>query len=129
MRVKSALSIIAFTAVVAFAGPVWAEGDAANGEKVFRKCKACHAVEEGKNKVGPSLHKIVGRTAGTVDGFKYSNAMQAYGAAGNMWDEATLDAYLEAPKKVVDGTKMAFAGLKKPEERADVIAYLKQQTE
>jgi len=129
MRVKSALSIIAFTAVAIFAGPVLAEGDAAKGEKVFRKCKACHAVEEGKNKVGPSLHKVVGRTAGTAEGFKYSSFMQAYGEAGNVWNEETLAAFLEAPKAVVDGTKMAFAGLKKPEDRDDVIAYLKQQSE
>ena len=117
MRVRSALSIIAFTAAAAFAGPAVAEGDAANGEKVFRKCKACHAVEEGKNKVGPSLYDIVGRAPGSVEGYRYSKAMVEFGA-DNVWDDATLSAYLEKPKDLVKGTKM--------EERDDVIAYLKQ---
>ena len=125
MRVRSALSIIAFTAAAAFAGPAFAEGDAANGEKVFRKCKACHAVEEGKNKVGPSLYDIVGRAPGSVEGYRYSKAMVEFGA-DNVWDDATLSAYLEKPKDLVKGTKMAFAGLRKAEERDDVIAYLKQ---
>jgi len=129
MRVRSALSIITFTAVAALAGPALAEGDAASGEKVFRKCKACHAVEEGKNKVGPSLHNIVGRTPGTVDGFRYSAAMVAFGEEGKVWDDATLSAYLEKPRDVVPKTKMAFAGLKKAEDRDDVIAYLKQFSE
>jgi len=126
MRVKSVLSIFAFTAVVALAGPAFAEGDAAKGEKTFRKCKACHAVEAGKNKVGPSLFNLMGRMAGTSDGFRYSKAMVAYGESGKVWDEGTLSAYLEAPKKAVKGTKMAFVGLKKPEDRDNVIAYLKQ---
>ena len=96
---------------------------------VFKKCKACHTVEPGKKKIGPSLHGIIGKTAGTVEGFKYSKAMIAYGTAGTVWDDHTLSAYLEAPRKVVKGTKMAFPGLKKPEDRADVIAYLQQFSE
>ena len=129
MRVRSALTVLTFTAIAALAGPAFAEGDAAKGEKVFRKCKACHAVEEGKNKVGPSLHNIVGRSVGTVEGFKYSKAMQEYGAGGAVWDEATLSAFLEKPKDVVAKTKMAFVGLKKESDRDDVIAYLKQASE
>ncbi|WP_193370511.1 c-type cytochrome [Pelagibius marinus] len=129
MRVRSALSIITFTLIAALAGPAFAEGDAAKGEKVFRKCKACHAVEEGKNKVGPSLFNIVGRTPGTVEDFRYSKAMEAFGADGHVWDEETLASFLEKPKDLVDDTKMAFVGLKKPEDRADVIAYLKQFSE
>jgi len=128
MRVKSALSIITFTAAVALAGPALAEGDAAKGEKVFNKCKACHAVEAGKNKVGPSLHDIVGRTPGTVEGFKYSKAMEEFGAS-HTWDDATLHTYLEKPKDLVPGTKMAFVGLNKEDDRDDVIAYLKQFSE
>lgn len=129
MRVKSALSIITFTLVASLTAPALADGDADKGEKVFRKCKACHAVEAGKNKVGPSLHNIVGRAAGSVEGFRYSDAMTAFGEGGNVWDDATLSAYLEKPKDVVPKTKMAFAGLKKSEDRDDVIAYLKQQTD
>lgn len=129
MRVRSALSIVTFTVVAALAGPAFADGDAAEGEKVFRKCKACHSVDEGKNKVGPSLHNIIGRTPGTVEGFRYSKAMEEYGAAGNTWDEETLSAYLEKPKDVVPKTKMAFVGLNKEDDREDVIAYLKQFSE
>lgn len=127
MSVKSSLAVVAFAAAAIATAPAVA-GDAANGEKVFRKCKACHAVEEGKNKVGPSLHNIVNRAVGTVEKYKYSKAMIAYGEGGAVWDEATLSAYLEAPRKAVKGTKMAFAGLKKPDDRADVIAYLMQFT-
>ena len=105
--------------------PAMADGDAAAGKKVFAKCRACHKVEAGKHGVGPSLHGIVGRAVATADGYtKYSKQMQEFGA-GKTWDEATLDAFLENPKDLVKGTKMAFPGLRKPEQRADVIAYLK----
>jgi cytochrome c len=94
------------------------------GSKVFKKCMACHAIDE-KNKIGPSLKGIVGRKAATVEGFKYSDAMLAKGAEGVVWDEATLAAYLPDPKAWVPGTKMVFPGLKKPEEVTDLIAFLK----
>lgn len=100
--------------------------DAAAGEKVFAKCKACHIVDEDKNKIGPGLKGVVGRKAGTHEGFKYSKAMTEAGAAGLVWDEANLDKYLTDPKAFIKGNKMAFAGLKKEDERANVIAYLKQ---
>jgi cytochrome c len=98
--------------------------DADNGAKVFKKCMACHAIDE-KNKIGPSLKGIVGRKAASVEGFKYSDAMLAKGAEGVIWDEATLAAYLPDPKAWVPGTKMVFPGLKKPEEVTDLIAFLK----
>ena len=97
-------------------------GDAVKGEKVFKKCKACHYVDKEKNKTGPHLVAVLGRTAGSLEGYKYSKAMKA---SGLVWDEETLAAYLKAPKKYVKGTKMAFAGLKKDKYVADVIAYLK----
>ena len=115
----------ALAAAVLLAAPAHAEGDAAKGEKVFAKCKACHENEKGVNKVGPTLKGLVGRKAASVEGYKYSEAMLAKGAEGVVWDEATLTAYLPDPKAFVPKTKMAFAGLKKPEEVADVIAYLK----
>ena len=97
-------------------------GDAVKGEKVFGQCKTCHVAEKGVNRVGPSLHGVVGRTAGIIENFKYSPANKN---SGLVWTEAQLFTYLEAPQKVVKGTYMAFAGLKKPQDRADVIAYLK----
>ena len=100
--------------------------DADAGAKVFKKCAACHMVGEGaKHKVGPELNNIIGRTAGSDEGYKYSNAMKDAGAAGLSWDDAKLAEYLANPKAVVKGTKMAFAGLKKEDDLANVIAYLK----
>lgn len=111
-----AIAMIGFGTTAAMA-----EGDPANGEKVFRKCKACHAVEAGQNKIGPSLHAIVGRDAGTVEGFKYSDALME---SGIVWDAASIDGYLADPKGYIPKNRMAFAGLKKEQDRADVIAYL-----
>jgi cytochrome c len=115
----------AAAASLLIASPAMAEGDAAKGEKVFAKCKACHENEKGVNKVGPTLKGLVGRKVASVEGYKYSEAMLAKGAEGAVWDEATLAVYLPDPKAFVPKTKMAFAGLKKPDEVADVIAYLK----
>lgn len=99
-------------------------GDAAAGKKVFKKCKACHYAAKDKNKTGPHLVNLIGREAGTVEGYKYSKAMKS---SGIVWDEDTLTAYLRAPKKYLKGTKMAFAGLRKDADIANVIAYLKAQ--
>ena len=105
-----------------------AEGDAAAGEKVFKKCKACHFVDSDKKKVGPTLQGVIGRTAGTVEGFKYSKVMVAAGEDGLVWDDEALAGYLANPKKYMKGNKMSFAGLKKEDDLANVIAYLKQFT-
>ena len=122
-----ALGFFAAGALPAFS-PAHAAGDVASGQKIFVKCKACHTVTPGKHRVGPSLSGVIGRTAGTAAGYKYSKAMQAYGASGAVWDEQSLDTYLTNPRKVVKGTKMTFPGLKSPEQRADLIAYLKDAT-
>ena len=102
----------------------YADGDAANGEKIFKRCAACHVLDDKTNRVGPHLGGVVGRTAGTVEGFKYSDAMIEKGKEGLVWNADTLNSYLEDPKAFVPKNKMAFPGLKKPDERADVIAYL-----
>ncbi|WP_434613889.1 c-type cytochrome [Tabrizicola sp. M-4] len=97
----------------------------AAGEKAFKKCAACHKVGDGaKNATGPHLNGVVDRVAGMVDGFKYSKPLTEMAAAGLVWDAASLSAFLENPKGFMKGTKMTFAGLKKPEERDAIIAYL-----
>lgn len=96
-------------------------GDAGQGRRVFTKCMSCHVVQEGQNRVGPSLYGIVGRDAGSVDGFRYSDANAN---SGITWTEETMFAYLEQPQRFIPGTIMAFPGLPNPQERADVIAYL-----
>ena len=95
------------------------------GAKVFKKCKACHVVDEAKNKSGPHLLNIVGRKAGSVEGYSYSDAVKAKAAEGLVWDETTLAAFLEKPRKYIKGTKMAFGGLRKEKDRNAIIAYFK----
>ncbi|MCG6903494.1 MAG: cytochrome c family protein [Rhodobacter sp.] len=105
--------------------PALAEGDPEQGEKVFKKCKSCHTVgEDAKNKVGPLLNGIVNMPAAQNPDFKYSDAMTAAAADGLIWDEESLATFLKKPKDMIPKTKMTFAGLRKEEEIADVIAYL-----
>lgn len=122
----SGIASLLVAGALALAGQSALAQDAAKGEKVYKKCKACHSLEAGKKKVGPSLAGIFGRTAGTTEGFKYSKAMKD---SGIVWDDKTLDEFLAKPKKVVPKTRMAFPGLKKEADRADLIAYLKANTQ
>ena len=97
----------------------------AAGEKVFKKCKACHQVGAGaKNKSGPHLNGIVGRAAGSVDGFKYSKALKSHAEEGLVWDVDALNAFLAAPKKYMKGTRMSFAGVRKEKDLVALTAYL-----
>ena len=100
--------------------------DTAAGQAQFNKCKICHSLEAGKNMVGPDLHAIFGRKAGTADGFAYSEAMKK---SGIVWDDDTLTKYLREPKDTVPGGKMAFPGIKDDKQLADLLAYLHQATQ
>jgi cytochrome c len=115
--------MMAATALCAAAAPAIA-ADPAAGEKAFAVCKACHKVGEGaKNGVGPTLNGVVGRAAGSVEGYKYSDAMKNSGVT---WDEANLAEYIKNPKAKIEGNKMAFPGVKDDTKIADIIAYLGQ---
>ena len=102
---------------------LFASVDLAEGEKVYRKCRNCHLIEDGENKTGPHLWNLVNRQIAAVDGFNYSGALPGDEA----WTTENLFAFLEAPKKWAPGTSMGFAGLRKPEDRANVIAYINSQ--
>lgn len=102
-----------------------AEGDAEAGKKVFKKCAICHSLDEGKNKVGPSLHGMFGRAAGSLEGFRFSNAMKD---SGIVWNDETVAAYLKDPRGYIPKNKMAFPGLKKQKDLDNVIAFLKAET-
>ena len=97
--------------------------DPVNGKKVFRKCSACHSLQEGKNKIGPSLYNLLGRKAGSVDGYKYSKAMKN---SDVVWDEESLDKFLTKPRKFIPKTKMSFRGIKKKSLRDALISFFKQ---
>jgi cytochrome c len=113
-------------AVLGFAAaPVAHAGDAAAGKKVFAKCMPCHNADKPQNKVGPTLLGLFGREAGSVEGFKYSDANKN---SHVVWTAETLNEYLKDPKAFMPGNKMAFAGIKDDEDRANLIAYLEQAT-
>ncbi|MDZ4691336.1 c-type cytochrome [Terricaulis sp.] len=100
-------------------------GDTERGRRIFAQCATCHSPDAGVNRVGPSLHGIIGRESGTVPGFRYSAANQA---SDITWTEQELFSYLENPRAKIPGTTMAFVGLRNPQQRADVIAYLQATT-
>ena len=120
---KNTLILIG-TAIALSLSANMATADTAAGQAVFKKCHVCHSAEPGKKKVGPSLYGVVGRTPGTLEGYKYSTSMIDFGKTGAVWDAATLDTYLTKPRATVTKTKMIFPGLKKEADRTAVIAYL-----
>ncbi|MBI6628962.1 c-type cytochrome [Pontibaca salina] len=123
--------LFASAAVIgALSTSAFAAGDAEKGERVFRKCQACHQVgDNAKNRVGPVLNDIIGRTAGTVEGFNYSDALKQAGEDGIVWSDEHLHEYLEDPRGYIPGNRMSFAGLRKEDERDDVIAFLEQYSD
>lgn len=101
-------------------------GDPDAGEKIYAKCKRCHEIGVGaRHRIGPHLNGLFGRAAASHGDFRYSKAMARAGAGGLEWHADTLDAFLENPRTLASGTRMSFAGLKRPEDRADLIAYLR----
>ena len=103
---------------------VMALGDIASGEKIFKKCAACHSINKGgKNKIGPALYNVVGRTVGGVDDYKYSKTLASY---GKEWTFEELNGFLQKPASYLKGTKMSYAGLRKEKDRASIIKYLNQ---
>lgn len=123
MKLRFLIAMAAAGAVTLGSAAMAADGDAAKGKKVYNKCKACHVVDAEKNRVGPHLKGLIGRVAGTVEGYKYSKANKE---SGITWTEQVLFEYLENPKKYMKGTKMAFPGLRKEQDRWNVIAYIKE---
>ena len=122
MRFMSLIAAAAAGAGLVLTAGMAQAADASAGETTFkRKCAVCHSVEPGQNKVGPTLAGVFGRESGGVEGYRYSKGMMEHGVT---WNAETLDAYILDPRGTVKGTKMAFPGLKKDDERADVIAYL-----
>jgi cytochrome c len=102
-------------------------GDVASGEKIFKKCAACHSINKGgKNKIGPALYNVVGRTVGGLDGYKYSKALTSY---GKEWTFGELNGFLQKPASYMKGTKMSYAGLRKEKDRASIIKYLNQKSD
>lgn len=114
-----------FAVLTLSAGGAFAQGDVPAGEVVFKKCAVCHMVgENAKNRVGPMLNGVFGRTAGTLEGYSYSQAMKDAGAGGLVWTPETMSEFVAKPKEYVKGTKMAFNGLTDAEDIANVVAYL-----
>ena len=108
-------------------GALMAMGDISSGEKIFKKCAACHSIlKGGKNKIGPALYSVVGRKIGSVDDYKYSKALMAY---EKEWNFEELNGFLIKPAKWIKGTKMAYAGLRKEKDRASIIMYLNQNSD
>jgi len=121
---KIGFGMTAAIVLIAVSGKAFADGDAANGEKLFEKyCTLCHDLPVmEKNRIGPGLKGVVGRQSGQYPGFNYSTA---FAGSGIVWTEEKLDAWLTDPQEMIRGTRMIFAGVKRAEERADIIAFLK----
>lgn len=116
--------------IAALGATALAEGNAENGETIFRKCRTCHDVgPNARNKVGPHLNNVIGRKAASLEDYKYSPAFKVLGEKGVVWDESTLLKYLTKPSDMVQRSKMVFPGLSDEEDRKDVLAYLKKFSE
>lgn len=111
--------------IIVFSGLTLADGDLANGEEIFKKCAACHSLNAGESKIGPTLHGVFGRESASVDGFPYSMAMKNLGI---VWDEKLINEYLKNPTMFAPGARMLTGGIADDEQRHDLIQYLKEAT-
>jgi len=127
MKLKLISGLATLALVTGLTPALAQDGDPEAGKKTFRQCQACHMVgDNAKPRVGPPLNDLFGRQAGTYEGFRYSPAMTGAGENGLVWNDETVAAYLEKPREYIPGNRMAYPGLRKEEDRANVIAYLKQ---
>jgi cytochrome c len=128
MTFRTAFLATWLAAGLALAGPTAALAqDAAAGQRVFNQCRACHTVDQGgRNGVGPNLHGVIGRKAGSVEGFRYSASLKEKAEAGLTWDEPTLRAYIANPKAVIPAGSMSYPGLRNEQQMNDLLAYLQQ---
>lgn len=125
---RLAFTIVAVVVTASTGALAQAAGDAAAGADVFKKCRACHQVgPDAKNAVGPILNGLFGRKSGTIEGFAYSDANKEAGAKGLVWTEEAFAKYIEDPRAFMPGNKMAFVGVKDPDDRKDLIAFLRTQ--
>jgi len=124
---RKLLALGSFLALVPIAGARAQAGDPEAGRRVFNQCTACHTINQGgPNRVGPNLHGVIGRKAGSIEGFRYSANLKQLGEGGHVWNEETLRPYLQNPKAVAPQGIMAFPGLRNEQQLNDVIAYVKQ---
>lgn len=122
------IAAMLWVAAALIAAPAWADGNEARGERLFnQQCKACHTLDKGgASTVGPNLHGLFGRKAGSEGGYRSSDAMKT---SGIVWDDATLAEYLKDPKGKVPGTKMVYIGLRQEQQQEDMVAFLKKATQ
>lgn len=126
---KTMIATAAVLSAAIFVSDAAIAADAEEGARVFRRCGACHTVEEGTNRVGPSLYGVVGREIASVENYRYSPAMQEFAADGKVWTEDLLDEYLTAPNDLVPRSRMIFPGLPDEEDRENLIEYLESVAE
>ena len=109
--------------------PAYADGDPVKGKELYRVCVACHSLEPGKHRTGPSLHNIYGAKIGGQEGYRYSSGFRRYAETGPVWTTDNLYTFLKKPRELIRGTKMSFVGYQSTQERLDVIAYLRSISE
>lgn len=123
------LSMAAAAVVLTFPALAQGTGDVESGRRIFNQCRACHTTEQGgRSSVGPNLHGVFGRAAGTVPGFRYSDPMRERGAGGLVWNDETMRAYLASPRTFLPGGSMTFAGMRNEQQITDLLAFLHQAT-